>query len=378
MITFLEYLQQRSGGQTYPVAVCNPESFDEDAQDYQLSDGDIDRKSIAESHGRARDAVTSVLDGIPTALSRQQTPFRFFLDGCRRAYYICDMATPDGRMLPIVAGQYSTAIVERSRESGRVSLHDYSAEVVLMFPSGGYGLNREDIKEIERVVSATFARTGMRVESVDIRNQEDPKQNLLAYLNKLMQHLEVRHLERMTSDNRLGQSSIVIVDGALQFQNIKEDRRYLLRYAVGISKRFKLHLRGVTGRSVQVGTHVLQLKRVGDRTTAFRTKEKDRRAYAFWYLRIQPIEKMAYPYAGVVKIEKMLVEEEELAYGLSGDIIDNLSRYVLLERSVTPYGLDHRWASHIYPVYLTEQVQKQKFLSDHFFSSILARKVTEP
>ena len=375
-LTLLEYLQQRSGGQAYPVALLNPESFDEDAQDALVSPEDIEKKATGETQQPPRDQVRNVAaDGGMDDIVRSDTVLRYFLDGCRRAYYICDLATPDGSMLPILAGQYSMAILERNRDSGKVSLLDYERKVALLLPTGGHGLPESDAREIAGVVGESFSSIGMEAEFVEVRNQAEPRQNSLAYLNKIMQALEIAHLQKMTEAHRLGQRNLIVVDGALQFQNVRDERRYLLNYAIGVAKRFKLKLTGVTGKHIQVGTHILRLKRVGDRTVAFRTKEKDKRAYAFWYLRIHPLERMTYPYAGIVKVEKVLVDERDLAHGLSTDVIDNISRYVLLERSVTPYGLDHRWASHIYPVYLTEQLQKQKFLSDYVFGTILTRKV---
>ncbi|MBI5207531.1 MAG: hypothetical protein HY934_07040, partial [Candidatus Firestonebacteria bacterium] len=71
--------------------------------------------------------------------------------------------------------------------------------------------------------------------------------------------------------------------------------------------------------------------------------------------------------AGIVKVEKVLVTENEKEDGLQSDEINNISRCLLLEKSVCSYGNDSRWASHIYPIYLTEQIQKNKFISDYIF-----------
>ena len=51
-------------------------------------------------------------------------------------------------------------------------------------------------------------------------------------------------------------------------------------------------------------------------------------------------------------------------------MIDEISRAVLLERNVTCYGNDKRWANHIYPIYLTEMLLKTTFVSDSFFMNI--------
>ena len=74
-------------------------------------------------------------------------------------------------------------------------------------------------------------------------------------------------------------------------------------------------------------------------------------------------------------MEKVLCSQQEQEDGLPGDTIDTLSRCLLLETSVAPYGQDFRWASHIYPIYMTEQLQKRKFDPDYFYETLLKRKV---
>lgn len=171
-------------------------------------------------------------------------------------------------------------------------------------------------------------------------------------------------------------AEMIVVDGALQFQRANDPNRAFLRYAVGVAKRFNLHLCNLIDRNKEIGPHLLNLQNVGERTTAFRLKDdRSKIDYAFWYMRIHPREKMRFPFAGIVKIEKALVDPTEREEGMTSDTVDFISSYVLLERTVCPYGLDFRWASHLYPIYLTEQVQKRKFISDHFFRTLLRRKV---
>jgi hypothetical protein len=96
--------------------------------------------------------------------------------------------------------------------------------------------------------------------------------------------------------------------------------------------------------------------------------------YAYWYLRIQPRKHLNYPFAGIIRIEKALIDPiEKEDKQISSDKIDYLSNFLLLERNVNSYGIDFRWASHLYPIYLTEQIQKKKFISDHFFYSLLQK-----
>jgi len=92
------------------------------------------------------------------------------------------------------------------------------------------------------------------------------------------------------------------------------------------------------------------------RTVAFSTHGGQ---VAFWYVRIREQKELDYPLMGVVKVElprpdKTPVEQE---------LADLISRALVAERNVTPYGLDKRWHCHLYPIYVAEQAIKNKFFS---------------
>jgi hypothetical protein len=89
-----------------------------------------------------------------------------------------------------------------------------------------------------------------------------------------------------------------------------------------------------------------------------------------WYLRIRQPELMSMPLEGVVKLECYAVDPSEKEIGLDADRIDNISRFILQERNVTPYQSDGRWASHIYPIYMAETYLKRSFRSDAHFKAL--------
>jgi hypothetical protein len=89
--------------------------------------------------------------------------------------------------------------------------------------------------------------------------------------------------------------------------------------------------------------------------------------FAVWYLRIRETKS---PFDGVLKLEKILVWENEELEGLDSDEIDLISANIVNERNPVCYGQDGRWAKHLYPVHLTEKYIKSKFLSDIYFTSL--------
>jgi len=353
---------------TYPVSNLDIDFIGDELQDGNVKSGDLNR-TTAEKTNKKLEEITNVLPS-QVPFDRTSTYFSYFLDGTRRAYYLYDMATGDGNVVPILAGQVAAAVLKRDRATGNLSVHKHYRRGLLILPTGGGGLNDGDANDIKKEIEEKYDKNDLSVDFVTIRNRENPKDNSLAKLNMEMQNIEIQFLEDLTNSQELDQTNMVIVDGALQFRNVKKDKIANLRYAIGLSKSFNLHLTNVIGKTKEIGSLLINLKNVGDRTVAYKLAiAGDDKKYAFWYLRIRPMKYLDYPFAGIVKIEKVLVTPEENEDGLDSDEINNISRCILIETSVSPYGSDKRWASHIYPIFLTEQLQKNKFLSDYIFKS---------
>ena len=360
---------------TFPVSNYRIDYLDEETQDSHW-----DVASFARDLGEDARLTTGEIRNVcssPIKFTRNNSYFSLFLDGCRRAYYICDLSSGSGSMLPIIAGQISAAIVLRSKETGRVKLFKHEKKGLILLPAGGNAINRDDASELKARIDQTFVKDRIFGELIEIRHPDKPKDDSLAHLNMEMQNLEIEFLDDLANTDSLNQDQMVIVDGALQFTRIRKERAGLLRYAVGLSKHFNLHLKNIVSKDREIGTLLIHLRKVGDRTVAFRLRLTSGIDYAFWYLRIRSLDYLTFPFAGIVKLEKALVSTKEKEDGLPSDMIDNISRCILLERTVCPYGLDFRWASHIYPIYLSEQVQKKKFTTDFFFKSILRRRVPQ-
>ena len=92
--------------------------------------------------------------------------------------------------------------------------------------------------------------------------------------------------------------------------------------------------------------------------------------FAIWYVRIRDIGKTESPYAGILKVEKMLMTGKETEYGLSSDEVDTITANLINERNPVCYGTDARWANHLYPVYMTECYCKSRFKSDYYFLNL--------
>ena len=89
--------------------------------------------------------------------------------------------------------------------------------------------------------------------------------------------------------------------------------------------------------------------------------------FAVWYVRLRDRLQTRTPFDGILKIEKILVTEEENENGIDSELVDTLSSYLINERNPVCYGSDLRWANHIYPIYLTESFVKSRYLSAESF-----------
>lgn len=348
-----------------------------------LQDSEAGRKPLHAKESaepkRLTTEITNVKDKqIP--VERGTSPFKYFLDGCRRTYHLCDMSTNAGHIVPLIAGQFSSAIVKRDNETGNISLFRHDRKGIVIILSGGGGLNGEDAKDLVGMIEKRATDTGQMFYAKDVHLKksvnnkvEKPQDKAIAQIQMEMHELEIQYLEAMTTNKEVDADTMIVVDGPLNFRLPKHRNRAFLEYAIGVSKSFNLYLENVVEKNKQIGSHLLRLEQSGDRTSAFILKDESSGiCYAYWYLRIQPRKRMSYPFAGIIRIEKVLIDPTEKEdQKISSDKVDYLSSYLLIERHVNPYGSDFRWASHLYPIYLSERIQKEKFLSDHYFYSLL-------
>jgi len=92
------------------------------------------------------------------------------------------------------------------------------------------------------------------------------------------------------------------------------------------------------------------------RTVAFNA---DGGKIAFWYVRLREQRELDYPLMGVVKVE---IPRPDLT-PVPAKLADLISRVLVAERNVTPYGVDRRWHCSLYPIHIAEQVIKSRFYS---------------
>ena len=185
-----------------------------------------------------------------------------------------------------------------------------------------------------------------------------PFENLaIAKIQTTMMNMELELIREMVNSNTLTTNQMLMIDGSLQFSGVK-DEHIIFQNVVGVSKSFNPNLQGILkSRSREIGSYLTDLE-FGERTAVYvyevEGKRNARTKIGAWYLRIHQRENMKKPLDGVIKVEKIATQHQEQEHGFNTDMVNEISRAILLERNVTCYGNDERWTNHLYPIYLTE------------------------
>lgn len=307
------------------------------------------------------------------AEDRTFSNFSFFMDGSRRTYKIGDIVIDGGKKIyPVVIAQIRAGCTERD---GAKKLHSHQTILRKNLLLLSDKINTVDFREIQQRLMRTAVAKEMFLEVVSYRFESEkhniPVNAAIAKANSMMHDMEIEILSNMVKSGSLDTDRMLVVDGPLQFlrqDTGKPEFSDLFYNVIGVSKSFNPML-PASGKSkrggTQIGAELLKLE-YGERTPVF-MKENDRsRRFGVWYLRIRPKNRVSNPLEGIIKIEKMALEDYYDS-GIPTDIIDTISLSLLNECSPTCYGRDERWASHLYPVYLTETLIKSTFESDLVF-----------
>ncbi len=181
----------------------------------------------------------------------------------------------------------------------------------------------------------------------------------------------------LVREGKLNQDNYLVKDGSLEYRPTKEDkadkRRYQIfknnyNWVLGVSKNFNPEVCvDINGKPNPGFIADLPLYH---RTPVACFKNLDwfgDTEFAVWYIRIRDKKRTRTPFDGIIKVEKILVTQEEIEDGIDSTLVDQLSAYLINERNPVCYGSDLRWANHLYPIYLTEAYVKSRYLSAESF-----------
>ena len=296
--------------------------------------------------------------------------FRYFLDGSMRTTNAGHIVDTGGRYLPIFASQVGVGVTKTERR--RLTVEDHRAKTALVLPDSIPDHRWRDIRRGIRELSHSFPLS-FEVMDYHYDAETKPVDSVRQTILHAMHQLEVEKIADMAAAGAMTKEALLMVDGSLQFYVGIDQHREAFRNVVGVAKSFNVHDRIGSGDNARhIGAVVADLPNK-HRTPVRKPAAQRSRTIFNWYLRIRPVHAHAGlgRTDGVVKVE-VFPEDQDGQEPLDGNRCDSISRDILaLAHPATPPTTDARWASHLYPVHLTERYIKSRFVSDRVIQACL-------
>lgn len=380
----MEVLAKETGGKSYKAHKYGLDHAEVPFVDY--GENDIIWRKSGETDKSNKTYIP--LEKLSVKLScRDVQLLTYFLDGSRRVYKVDDQAynKSDGRsvLYPVIAGQIGVGCCKR--ENRIVTPVKFKGEIVISVPDianadGKKGffeataLKLNNIEELKRLGIRITSVIPYKTSKTDESKFEDKG---TACIQDRMCECEKEMVAELVNNDMLDSDNYLVKDGSLEYRPTKEIRndtrkwqRFKNNYnwVIGISKNFNPEIcHNINGKPSP--GFIAELPLYCRTPVACYEKQKlfGDMQFAVWYIRLRDKSRTRTPFDGIVKVEKLLVTEEEIANGMDSETVDMLSALIINERNPVCYGSDLRWANHIYPVYLTESYVKSKYLSAESF-----------
>ncbi|HBY94690.1 MAG TPA: hypothetical protein DEP84_12140 [Chloroflexi bacterium] len=291
----------------------------------------------------------------PPLYRPQNHLYRFFIDGSLRTYYLAT-GIEGNRSFPIELAQIGAAVMQRD-DGGNVRPLGTRQRILLLLPRGELGVSDtlwQALKKLDtpdgyfEVIDTTEKNATTPGEATI----ENLRTRAGGIARNRMHKLEIQVID--VTDGLRGEETWLILDGA-----VKLDEFIKTPFMIGVAKNFRKDPEFLFGRRRGARkdiTSILAGLPYACRTVAFSAHGGK---VAFWYVRLREQKQVDYPLMGVVKVELPTPDQKPV----DADLIDLLSRALVAERNVTPYGRDARWHCHLYPIFLAEQTIKTGFYS---------------
>lgn len=286
----------------------------------------------------------------PPLYRKDKHLFRFFIDGSIRVYFL-GTGIEGNRSFPIELAQIGSAVVKRE-DDGKVKVFTHAQKVLLLLPKSG-GISDTLWNKIINIEKPDWLEIhDYTLPDPYSDTKKDPRDKAGAKARHLMHELEIELIKY--TDGIRDENNWLILDGAVKLTDFIK-APYLIGVAKSFSKNpvFQFGRRTTQRKDI---TSILAGLKHAHRTVAFSSHDNQ---VAFWYVRLREQKEVDYPLMGVVKVELPCPDRKPIP----SELADLISRALVAERNVSPYGLDRRWHCSIYPIYIAEQVIKTRFFS---------------
>lgn len=317
-------------------------------------------------------------------LAKSKPLFWYFLDGSRHTYKVDDIAYKN-KVYPVIAGQVGISCCKRIDKE--MHCYDFERRLVIALPkvASQSDWNRnvffnnlcKKLNEESYLKSMAIQFTDIIPYSTKVDEFERIEGKGIAVIQDIMIQREVSMVTKLVAEHKINDRRYLLKDGSLEYRvdhlkNNREKRQFQknFNYVVGVSKSFNPEnckdKRGKNNSNMIADLPLYHRTPV----SMYSSPRLEGMRYAVWYLRIRDKRYTTNTFDGILKVEKILVTDEQIHNGLDSEEVDLISANIINERNPVCYGADSRWANHLYPVYVTECFAKSKYLSDTMFLNL--------
>ena len=316
---------------------------------------------------RPKGEQLEVSDGPPDA----QPLFRYFLDGSMRTTNAGHVVDTKHRFLPIFIAQIGVAATKL--EDAEIAVETYERKNILFLPET---FSEEDTRKARQLVGQA-ARSSrlpldLDLECYGLEERKAPIDEARKKVLSTMHTMEIDLITKLAGSGKVTRDSLLMIDGSLQFYKNLDRAKEAFRNVVGVAKSFDLNQRIGKGQTAKdVGAIVAALRR-HHRTPARKIEHRNLTIGA-WYLRLHSARAHTSLTStdGVVKIEVFPDAATGAEPVLDTNRCSLISKNVLALRHPTTPWTDSRWASHLYPIHVTENYIKTRFRNDRTIRACL-------
>lgn len=317
--------------------------------------------------------------------------FRYFLDGSRKTYKVDDMSY-NNQIYPIIAGQVGVGCCTRINGVMRPLYHKkdpiFERQLVITLPQKAKTSTWDDdelsFEYLRKKINDSWVMKNKGIEFSKIKaystsvQQGDKIENKgIAVIQNYMVEREQYMVSELVRRGFLLNNHYLLKDGSLEYQvhNLTKHQELLrfrnnYRFVVGASKSF--NPANCVDKNGRNNSNMIAELPLYCRTPVqmYESERIGNMKFAVWYVRIRNHIYTNNTFDGILKLEKILVSEEQMEEGLESSEVDMITANIINERNPVCYGADHRWANHLYPIYVTETFIKSKYLGEHMFLNL--------
>ena len=317
--------------------------------------------------------------------------FAYFLDGSRKTYKVDDMSYRN-QVYPIIAGQVGVGCCAR-REKDMYPLYFgktpmFERHLVISLPKIAKSSDWDDdelsFENLRKKINLRNDLTAKHIEfakilsySTNVEIGDKIENKGIASIQDYMVEREKFMVAELVKNGFLMPNKYLIKDGSLEYQvhgitNKLELARFRNNYqfVVGVSKSFNPE--NCVDKNGRNNSNLIAQLPLYHRTPVnmYYSDRIGDMYFAVWFVRIRDAKYTHNAFDGVLKLEKILVTEDQIENGIDSEEIDAITANVINERLPVCYGADHRWANHLYPVYITERFIKSKYIGENMFLNL--------